>query len=404
MSYLDKLLDGVKVEWTEISKALVRTTGTKITAEQMKQMHKNQAPLKIFAGGKTVAFVDFKDIPEKDINRKPSIIVKSRGVIEFEYYDKPFSHKNEMWSYYSPNEYLDIKFIYYFLKINEPYFQNIGNRMQMPQISTPDTEKFKIPIPCPENPEKSLEIQKEIVRILDTFTELTAELTAELAARRKQYNYYREELFCFDEGEMKYLPLGDASIGEFIRGGGLQKKDFTDTGVGCIHYGQIYTYYGTYTNKTKTFVSEEFAKKARKAKYGDLIIATTSENDEDVCKAVAWLGDEDIAVSSDACYYTHKLHPKYVAYFFQTEQFQKQKRPFITGTKVRRVNADDLAKIKIPVPSPEEQERIVAILDKFDALTTSLTEGLPKEIELRQKQYEYYRDMLLTFPKDNIKA
>ena len=404
MSYLDKLLEGVEVEWKPISKSLVRTKGTSITAAQMKILHKSDAPLKIFAGGKTVAFVDFDDIPEKDINREPSIIVKSRGIIEFEYYDKPFTHKNEMWSYHSENEHLNIKFIYYFLKINEPYFQNIGNRMQMPQISTPDTDKFLIPIPCPDNPQKSLAIQKEIVRILDTFTELTAELTAELAARKKQYNYYREEFFYFEEGKARYLPLGDDNIGKFTRGGGLQKKDFTETGVGCIHYGQIYTYYGTYTDKTKTFVSEEFAKKARKAKYGDLIIATTSENDEDVCKAVAWLGDEEIAISSDACYYTHKLHPKYVAYFFQTEQFQKQKRPFITGTKVRRVNADDLAKIKIPVPSPDEQERIVSILDKFDTLTTSISKGLPKEIELRQKQYEYYRDKLLTFPTDNIEA
>ena len=101
----------------------------------------------------------------------------------------------------------------------------------------------------------------------------------------------------------------------------------------------------------------------------------------------------------DACFYVHKLNPKYVAYFFQTERFHKQKRPFITGTKVRRVNADNLAKIEIPIPSPEEQSRIVSILDKFDTLTTSISEGLPKEIELRQKQYEYYRELLLTFPK-----
>ena len=184
----------------------------------------------------------------------------------------------------------------------------------------------------------------------------------------------------------------------------MQKKDFTQTGVGCIHYGQIYTHYGTYANRTKTFVSQEFAKKARKAKHGDLIIATTSENDEDVCKAVAWLGDEDIAISSDACFYTHSLEPKYVAYYFQTEQFQKQKRGFITGTKVRRVNTSDLAKIKIPVPSIEEQRRIVSILDKFDMLTTSISEGLPKEIELRRKQYEYYRNQLLSFPDNKATA
>jgi len=201
MGFMENLLDGIEVEWKPISNALIRTTGTKITAEQMKKLHNNQAPLKIFAGGKTVAFVDFSDIPEKDINREPSIIVKSRGVIEFEYYDKPFSHKNEMWSYHSKNEYLDIKFIYYFLKINEPYFQNIGSRMQMPQISTPDTEKLKIPIPCPESPEKSLEIQKKIVCILDTFTELKAnlekELVKELKAREKQYGYYRDMLLTF---------------------------------------------------------------------------------------------------------------------------------------------------------------------------------------------------------------
>ena len=193
--------------------------------------------------------------------------------------------------------------------------------------------------------------------------------------------------------------MGDERVGKFTRGGGLQKKDFVEEGVGCIHYGQIYTHYGTFAHTTKTFVTEEFAKKARKAKRGDLVIATTSETDDDVCKAVAWLGDEDIAVSSDACFYFHKLNPKYVSYFFQTEQFQKQKRSYITGAKVRRVNADNLAKILIPVPSPEEQARIVAILDKFDALTNSLQEGLPREIELRQKQYAYYRNLLLSFPK-----
>lgn len=193
-------------------------------------------------------------------------------------------------------------------------------------------------------------------------------------------------------------------LGEFIRGSGLQKSDFKESGIGCIHYGQIHTHYGTYADKTITFVSEEFAKKARKAKTGDLVIATTSEDDKDVCKAVAWLGKDEVAVSSDACFFRHSLSPKYVAYFFQTENFQKQKRPFITGTKVKRVNADDLAKIKIPVPSPEEQERIVTILDKFDVLTSSISEGLPKEIELRKKQYEYYRDLLLTFPMNNIES
>jgi type I restriction enzyme S subunit len=408
MSFMEKLLDGAEFEWKALGDVAVRTKGTKITAGQMKELHKDGAPLKIFAGGRTVAFVDFDDIPEKDVNREPSIIVKSRGVIGFEYYDKPFSHKNEMWSYHSKKDEIHTKYIYHFLKLNEFHFQNLGSKMQMPQIATPDTDKFQIPIPCPKNPEKSLEIQAEIVRILDTFTELSTEISTEisteLTARKKQYNYYRDQLLTFDENAVEHLPMGHEGIGQFIRGSGLQKKDFTETGVGCIHYGQIYTHYGTYADKTKTFVSEDFAQKCRKAAPGDVVIATTSENDEDVCKAVAWVGNEDIAVSSDACFYRHTLNPKYVAYFFQTEQFQEQKRPYITGAKVRRVNADNLAKILIPIPSPEEQARIVAILDKFDALTNSISEGLPREIELRQKQYAYYRDLLLNFPKPEVSA
>jgi len=278
------------------------------------------------------------------------------------------------------------------------YLEENQSGSAYPAVSDAKVKDFKIPIPYPDNPKKSLEIQTEIVRILDGFTSLTAELTAELNTRKKQYAYYRDKLLSFENTKVEWLPMGQPEIGEFIRGGGLQKKDFTEYGVGCIHYGQIYTHYGTYAEKTKTYVSEDFFKKARKAKTGDLVIATTSENDEDVCKAVAWLGKEEIAVSSDACIYRHKLNPKYVSYFFQTEQFQKQKRPYITGTKVRRVNADDLAKILIPIPSPEEQARIVAILDKFDALTNSLTEGLPREIALRQQQYAYYRELLLGFP------
>ncbi len=261
-----------------------------------------------------------------------------------------------------------------------------------------------VPIPCPENQDKSLAIQAEIVRILDSFTELATELTTELKARKQQYNYYRDLLLDYEGQDIAHLPMGDERVGTFTRGGGLQKKDFVGSGVGCIHYGQIYTHYGTYARITKSFVSEEFAKKARMAKPGDLVIATTSENDDDVCKAVAWLGDEDIAVSSDACFYSHKLTPKFVAYFFQTEQFHRQKRVHITGAKVRRVNADNLAKVLIPVPSAGEQERVVSILDKFDTLTTSISEGLPREIELRQKQYEYYRDLLLNFPKPHKKV
>ncbi len=188
-------------------------------------------------------------------------------------------------------------------------------------------------------------------------------------------------------------------IGNFVRGSGIQKSDFIDSGAGCIHYGQIHTHYGTWADKTKSFISPDFAARLRKAHSGDLVIATTSEDDDAVAKAVAWLGNDEVAVSTDAYIYRHTINPKYMSYFFQTELFQSQKKPYITGTKVRRISGDALAKIRIPVPSDVEQERIVSILDKFDALVNDLSSGLPAEIKARRQQYEHYRDLLLTFPE-----
>lgn len=198
-----------------------------------------------------------------------------------------------------------------------------------------------------------------------------------------------------DNQPVEWKKLGE--IGIFQRGTSFQKKHFTDEGIPCIHYGQIYTRYNLSADKTISFLSPEFASRARKAQSGDLIIATTSENDEDVCKAIAWEGQEEVVVSNDACFYHHTMHPRYVAYFFQTEQFQKQKRSYITGTKVRRVNAIDLARIEIPLPPLSVQSRIVEILDKFTAMEAELEEQLQAELELRKKQYAYYREQLLNF-------
>lgn len=406
MKYLEKLLEGVEIEWRKMGDTLVRTRGTRITASKMKELHKEDAPLKIFAGGKTTAFVNYEDIPLKNINREPSIIVKSRGVIEFEYYDKPFSHKNEMWSYHSKNNFICIKFVYYFLKINEPYFRNIAGRMQMPQISTPDTEKYLIPIPCPDNPKKSLKIQQKIVGILDTFTELTAELIAELTARKQQYSFYREQLFSFDENEVEHLPMGDENLGKFIRGKRFVKTDLISDGVSTIHYGEMYTHYGTWAKQTKSFVSKELVerKKLRLAENGDVIIVAAGETIEDIGQGTAWLGNEGVVVHDACFYYKSTLDPKYVAYFTRTRQFHDQIRRHISSGKISAVNSKGLGKVKIPIPSIKEQQRIVKILDKFDVLTTSISEGLPKEIELRQKQYEYYREMLLAFPKENVEV
>ena len=198
---------------------------------------------------------------------------------------------------------------------------------------------------------------------------------------------------------VEWKTLGE--VGELVRGNGLPKTDFTETGVPAIHYGQIYTYYGTHTSTTISFVSYETAQKLRKVNYGDVIITNTSENLEDVGKAVVYLGKEQAVTGGHATIFkpSENIMGKYFAYFTQTEMFGVQKRKYAKGTKVIDVSATDLAKIIIPVPPLEEQARIVAILDQFDTLTTSIKEGLPKEIALRKQQYEYYRDMLLCFKK-----
>jgi type I restriction enzyme S subunit len=254
---------------------------------------------------------------------------------------------------------------------------------------------------------------------LDRFAEYAAELQAELQARKEQYEYYRNRLLSFNPSasgsgiddvdkndvtgwgghsyDICWKTMGE--IGTFIRGNGLQKKDFTESGIGCIHYGQIYTHYGTFADKTLTYVSEAFGKKLQKASKNDIVIATTSENVEDVCKAVAWLGEEQIAISGDAYIFKHNQNAKYIAYFFQTESFQKQKKPYVTGTKVMRVSGENMAKIKIPIPTLALQEKIVSILDRFESLVNDLTAGLPAEIEARRQQYEYYRNQLLTFKR-----
>ena len=188
----------------------------------------------------------------------------------------------------------------------------------------------------------------------------------------------------------------------FTRGSGIQKKDFVEDGKPCIHYGQVYTYYGLSATKTKSLISEELYAGRKKAEPGDLVIATTSENEEDVCKCVAWLGDEPCAVSGDAYIFSHNQNPKYVAYLFCSDQFQEQKKRYITGTKVLRVSGENMAKIELPFPPLSVQQQVVDILDRFDALTTSLADGLPAEIEARRQQYEYYRDRLLDFPRKEV--
>ena len=387
-SYIARLLQGEEVVWKPLGEVLKRTKGTKITAGQMKAIHKDKAPIKIFAGGKTVAFVDFEDIPEKDINKKPSIIVKSRGIIEFEYYDKPFSHKNEMWSYYSENEKINIKYVYYFLKQQEPYFQKLGSKMQMPQIALPDTEKFQIPLP-------PLSVQQEIVRILDKFTQLEAELEAELDCRLRQYEYYRNNLLSYQGNEVEWKTLGE--MAKKISSGGTPKTTVSEYYNGEIPwlrtqevgYGEIWD---TSIKITEEAVKNSSAKWIPKdcviiAMYG----ATVGRVGINKIPLTTNQACANIEVNEEIANY------KYV-YYCLLNQYEYIKS--LGAGSQTNINAQIVKSLKIPLPPLEEQQRITTILDKFDTLVNSINEGLPKEITLRRKQYEYYREKLLSFSKE----
>ena len=184
---------------------------------------------------------------------------------------------------------------------------------------------------------------------------------------------------------VEYKKLGE--VATITRGGNFQKKDFKEQGYPCIHYGQIYTKYGLFVEKTITYLTEDCAKKQKKASKNDVIMAVTSENIEDVCKCVAWLGDEDVAVSGHTAIIHHTLNAKYLVYYLHTNDFFKQKRKLAHGTKVIEVTPDTLKSVKLPVPPLPIQEEIVRILDSFTSLTA--------ELQARQKQYEYYRNQLL---------
>lgn len=189
------MLNGGGLKLVSLGELGKRNAGTKITANQMQALHKENAPVRIFAGGSTIADVDYCDLPKKDVIDKPSIICKARGYIGFEYYDKPFSHKSEFWSY-TIDKNTNQKFVYYFLINQQEHFQKLAkaNSVKIPQLKVSNTDNFQIPLP-------PLSVQNDIVELLDKFDTLANDLTsgipAEIEARKKQYEYYRERLLSF---------------------------------------------------------------------------------------------------------------------------------------------------------------------------------------------------------------
>lgn len=278
---------------------------------------------------------------------------------------------------------LNKRFLYHYIKGQEFFIQQCQQGAGIPSVNSDKIKKLLIPLP-------PLSIQREIVSVLDSFTTLIDKMKKEVEMRKKQMECYRERLMSPKEG-WTVKTLGE--IGTFTRGSGLQKSDLRDAGFPCIHYGQIHTFYNFAAYKTKFFCDENYAKKLKKGKTGDLLIATTSEDVEACCKAVAWLGDSEVAYSTDSYCYSHDQDPKFMAYLFQTEMFAKQKRMAATGAKVVRVSGEAMATFSFALPPLSKQREIARTLDIFE----EYIQRLEKLISLRQKQYEYYREKLLTF-------
>ena len=296
------------------------------------------------------------------------------------------------------------EYLYYALSSDSFFSYNMQHAKgaKMPRGSKDAILNYLIPIPCPKNPEKSLAIQSEIVRILDKFTALTAELTAELTARKKQYNYYRDQLLSFEGGEVEWKTLGDvtkkwysggtptAGNSEYYDGGDIpwlrtQEVKFSDI---C---------------ETEVKITAEALKKtsAKWIPKNCVIVAISGATaGRSAINKIALTTNQHcgcLEIDSEKALYRYVFH--WVSFNYENIKALGQ------GAR-GDLNSTIIKNFKLPIPyanEPEkslaEQARIVAILDKFDSLTNSLTEGLPREIELRQQQYEYYRDLLFSFPK-----
>lgn len=401
MSKLEKLIqqycpDGV--EYYKIKDVYKRIKGTPITAGKMKEIATPDGSVRIFAGGKTVINANEKDIPNANITKVPAVLVQSRGVIDAVYYDKPFTFKNEMWAYTTFNQ-KSVKYLYYILKSNIQTFRDAASGMgALPQISLGVTEEFEIPVP-------PLPVQEEIVRVLDTFTELQAELQAELQKRKQQYNYYRDNLLNFKNinrggEEIKWMKMSDVcNIKGRIGFRGYTRNDQVKRGEGAlslspsnISNGKMDYSKGTYITWTKYDESPEI-----QTFNGDIIFCKTASIGKVAfvtnlpCKATI---NPQLVVLKDI-----KCSARFLSYYLETNYIQNIVMSLAGIGSVPNISQKALSDILIPIPPLAEQNRIVSILDRFDTLTNDLTSGLPAEMEKRRQQYEFYRDKLLTFKR-----
>ena len=409
LSYLEKLLDGAEVEWRTLDSVGQFLRGKRfvksdLISEGVPCIHYGEMYTHYgISAEETKSFLD-EGVAEKlrVANHGDVIIVAAGETIEdigngtawlgkndVVFHDACFSFKSE----------LNSKYVSYFLRTNL-FKEQIKRGVSSGKISSINAKGLgmaEIPIPCPNNPEKSLAIQSEIVRILDKFTALTAELTAELTMRKKQYNYYRDLLLSFEEGEVEWKTLGE--IAKIQRGASprpiAQYMTDADDGIPWIKIGD--TSPGSkYINGTAQKVTPDGAKKSRILNPGDFVISNSMSFGRPYILSITGAIHDGWASISD---FSERLDSDYLYHYLSSQRVKNYWGSKINSGSVSNLNADIIKTLPLPLPDIQKQKWIATLLDKFDTLTSSISEGIPREIELRQKQYEYYRDLLFSFPK-----
>ena len=391
MSKLDKLIKELcpnGVEYKELWGIAKVTIGEFVHKDKQSE----NAEYPVYNGG--ISNTGYYDEYNEEKNK---IIISARGV-NAGYVNRIFVNYwagNSCYTINANDKIINWNFLYYILKNKEKKLLNKQQTGSIPSISKKQVENILVPVP-------PLEVQNEIVRILDSFTALTAELTAELTARKKQYSWYRDYLLKF-ENKIKVVKIGD--LFEFKNGINKNKNSF-GKGTPIINYTNVYKKNKLYFKDLSGLVeaSEEELNRYS-VKRGDVFFTRTSETIEEIGFASVLLEDIEKCVFSGfllrARPITDLLLPEYCAYCFSTSSIRNAIIKKSTYTTRALTNGTILSLIEIPLPPLEVQKRIVEVLDNFEKICNDLNIGLPAEIEARQKQYEFYRNFLLTFKIEN---
>ena len=399
ISFMEKLLDGIEVEWKPLGEVSRFVNGRAYKKPELLEQGKYPV-LRVgnFFTNANWYYSDLELEDDKYCDNGDLLYAWSASFGPRIWEGEKVIYHYHIWKVVPNAGVILKKFLFYLLEWDTKALQGehaTGSTMM--HVTKGAIESRLVPIPCPDNPKKSLEIQAEIVRILDAFTAMTAELTAELNLRKQQYNHYRDQLLAFEEGEVEWKNLED--VASFRRGSFPQPYGNSEwyDGEGCMPFVQVADVadFGFRLNQTtKQQISELAKPKSVFVEKGTVVVSLQGTIGRVAITQYDCYVDRTLAIFTS---YKEDINKKYFAHQLKAKfDFEKE---FARGSTLKTITKQEFSKFQIPIPPIEEQNRIVSLLDKFDILTHSIKEGLPREIELRQKQYEYYRDLLLSFPQ-----